>query len=643
MAQPLEFGRLKAADLAVEDLQFTDGEFTYVASGKKLGHGGIGAAWLVTRWRGDEPGEVVVAKTFRDEFLAALSEDEVARRHFDHFERVLDEVQRIEHPNLLPVLKWAAISDNFLLFTPLAGPSLLQTVALNTLSPRERLWLILDALRALAHLHKRGIVHRDFTLHNVLTLGDHGVVFDFDLTIMPSLLGDEERSYRGYYQGRVLGSPEFSIAPELLDPVLVLEPIGPRVDVYAAGTALHALFSERSVYGEAPDLASLFQRITDGVVHRGASRVAATERVPPVLLPVIQRCLEREPSLRFADASELVSALEGAHEQLSAEELRGPKRKTMYEITVVNWSPDEIWETRLDPSVTLDEIRGAERTLARYGYLVEQSLGRVKGHAIYLAMPDPDLVGDGRFPDDNTYRKIVTVLDLSARGDAEELVQRWLGRFLPIVKRVRQGYLTALYKVVHDREAQQLLLFSEWIADPRFGTDLEAHMLSLEEVFGLGLLGAMSIGRLHDQGLAHNNVEPRSLVFKGLRESGRVQPMFLGLVEPSFEVDARAADVRNLARMMAGLVKQPRIDALKPELRPRIDRERAQLEKVANGELGNAPSIHVLTYLFSRALGIIEPNFELVRTHDGDVESFADLLVRHSLYNKLFQLDVRDD
>jgi hypothetical protein len=33
-------------------------------------------------------------------------------------------------------------------------------------------------------------------------------------------------------------------------------------------------------------------------------------------------------------------------------------------------------------------------------------------------------------------------------------------------------------------------------------------------------------------------------VCKGLREGGRGQPMFLGLVEPSFEAGARAVDVR---------------------------------------------------------------------------------------------------
>src|SRR2546423_897037 len=130
----LELGRLKAADLKQPDVQFTDGTFTYVTSGKELGHGGMGSAWLVTRWQGDDPGEVVVAKTFREEFLLALREDEVSRRLFDHMERVLDEVSRVGHPNVLPLLKVTPIADNYMLVTPLAGASLLNTVAINKLS-----------------------------------------------------------------------------------------------------------------------------------------------------------------------------------------------------------------------------------------------------------------------------------------------------------------------------------------------------------------------------------------------------------------------------------------------------------------------------------------------------------------------------
>jgi hypothetical protein len=485
-------------------------------------------------------------------------------------------------------------------------------------------------------------VHRDFTLQNVLTMGDRAVVFDFDISIAPMLLADEMRNYHDWYGGRIVGAPEFSVAPELLDEVLSHRPITPRIDVYAVGTALYALFSESSMYGAAPDLPTLLERISSGVVHRRQSRIEYATEVPPPLWPIIEACLEREPEARYANASEVLAALELCMEQLSAEAEPGPMRVSVGgDVTQVTWSPEEIYESRLDPSVTLDQIRGIVKVLQRQGYLLEGSLGRVKGHPIYLALPDPVLVGSGRFPDENTYRKIVTAIDLSGRADADAFVHEWLTRIFPMVSRVRQGFLTVLYKVVHDREGRQLLLFSEYVDDARFGTDLEAHELSLEEVFGLGLIGALSISRLHDQGLAHNNVEARSLVFKGMRQQGRVVPLFVGLVEPTFDVEARADDVRQLAKLIAGLVRQARVDALRPDLRLAVERERADLEAVANGQNAR-PSIHVLIYLFSRTLGIIDPNFEILRTHQGDVGAFADLLVRHSLYNKLYQLDVRD-
>ena len=644
MPEPVrELPRLRAVDLEQPELQFTDGKFTYVTSGKQLGRGGMGEAWLVTRFVGTQPPEVVVAKTFRSEFLISLREDELARRHFDHFERVVDELKVVSHPSLLPVLALAPIADNYLVVTPLGGPSLLATVALNKLSPRERVYLLVCALQGLSAMHRAGIVHRDFTLQNILTHGDRSVVFDFDISVAPSLIGEGERSYHAFYQGRILGAPDFSIAPELLDEVLSHAPITPRIDVYAVGTALYGLFTEQSLYGEAPDLATLFQRISEGVVHRRESRIRYADTVPPVLWPIIETCLEREPETRYADADAVLAALEPALESLSEEEARGPFRKSNgYDVTQVCWSPEELYETRLDGAVTLAEIQHMESTLGRLGYLVEQSLGRVKGHNIFLAMPDPELVGSGLFSEDNTYRKIVTAIDLSKRADADAFVELWLAKIFPIVSRVRQGFLTALFKVVHDRPSRQLLLFSEYVADPRFGTDLEPHALTLEEVFGLGLIGALSIARLHDQGLAHNNVEARSLVFKGLRDQGRVFPLFVGLVEPSFDPQARVEDVRNLATFISGLIRPSRVDALRPDLRQLIERERKQIDEIAHGHASKPPSIHVLTYLFGKALGIIDPNFELIRTHEGDVFAFADLLVRHALYNRLYQLDVSD-
>src|SRR5690349_15860000 len=71
----IELARLRAADLRRPDVQFTDGVFSYVSSGKEVGHGGMGQAYLVTRRRDGQPEQLVVAKTFRDEYMVMVAED----------------------------------------------------------------------------------------------------------------------------------------------------------------------------------------------------------------------------------------------------------------------------------------------------------------------------------------------------------------------------------------------------------------------------------------------------------------------------------------------------------------------------------------------------------------------------------------
>jgi hypothetical protein len=57
---PLPLARLRAADLAVPDVQFTDGQHRYVTSGTKLGHGGMGNVWTLTRLDDSGGGKTVV-------------------------------------------------------------------------------------------------------------------------------------------------------------------------------------------------------------------------------------------------------------------------------------------------------------------------------------------------------------------------------------------------------------------------------------------------------------------------------------------------------------------------------------------------------------------------------------------------------
>jgi serine/threonine-protein kinase len=637
----VDLGRLRAADLEKSGMWFTDGAYLYRSSGKRVGEGGMGNVWNVTRHLGDTaaPAELVVAKTFREEFLVLLREDELARRRFDHYEQVLSVLSQISHPNLLPVLRVSPISDNYLMVTPLAGQSLLTLVTVEAVPPRERVRLLAEGVRGLAALHDRGIIHRDFTLNNVLTLEGSAAVFDFDLAVAPELLPEEERTYASYYQGRILGSPEFSIAPELLDDVLGQEPLSPRVDVYGVGTALYALFTDDSIYGAAPDLATLFYRIAEGVVHRQESRIHYPDTVPEVVRPIIEQCMEREPNQRYAHAGEVLHALEGAIEELASAEGGKVRRATgSYLFTQSSLTGDQVFEERGDKSLTRADLDKVTEVLARHGYVVERAIGRVKGHPIFLAAPDQNLVALGRFPEQNTYRKIVTAIDISGPG-GPQLVETWLARIYPIVNRVRQGNLTALYKVVHEKQAGLLLLFSEYVADPRFGTDLKDHNLGLEEAFALGLIVGLSIARLHEHGLAHNNVRFEALVFKGQRDAGRVQPLFVGLVEPSFDPEKLKEDVRNLAGMVGALIRQARVDALRPTARPLVERLRERLRKTASGEL-RTPTIRAFIDVLADGLSAIEPNFDLVREHGGNIAAYADLLVRNTFYNRLYAVDV---
>ena len=52
---------------------------------------------------------------------------------------------------------------------------------------------------------------------------------------------------------------------------------------------------------------------------------------------------------------------------------------------------------------------------------------------------------------------------------------------------------------------------------------------------------------------------------------------------PTFDPDARAADVRNLANLVSGLVRQSQLDALRPDLRRFVELQRAELDAVASG------------------------------------------------------------
>ncbi|HEY1550278.1 MAG TPA: protein kinase, partial [Kofleriaceae bacterium] len=622
-------GTLRSDDLAKPNVVFRYNHYLYRTKGEHLSNGGMGTVYELER-RDDETQsiEAVVGKVFHSNYLYQLRTDEVTRRDHHNNLAAMARIAAIEHPNILPTYVSAPIADNYLFVTPRMGLTLVEAIQKHNLTPRTRTKLLVQALDGLATLHAARLVHRDFTLRNILV--DQGAnvayVFDFDLAMSLDDLGGQ--TYRSYYKGRIFGSPGWSVAPETIDQALMDSPINTSLDIYAIGGALHGLFTEQLLYGQADDMWALLIRIAEGIVVGGKSKVVYPEGFPAVLKPPIEGCLERDPAQRFPSVQAVVQELRGMLRELPDETKRESRRRIQSSAEDDKAKAVEVVaSSTADPSITAEVVRAAESSVWEWGYNVERSLGRVRGHPIFLAVPRPDLVQTGGFPDANIFPKLVTVIDLTRIPDPRAFVESWQRYFWPILKRVRQGLLTSLHKVIYDAKSSSLLLFSEYVDEPRFGDRVSEVDLHIDGALALGFLVIRQVAALHEHGMAHNNISPRALLFKGVEETRSVVPAMIGLVEPAMGTEAMAGDVRGLSGMILTWLRPNRIAALHVRIKPMFEAMRTKLTSWAFDTATPPPTIDQLLALLSDALALVDFNFSVLRDSGGDLQEYALLFI----------------
>jgi serine/threonine protein kinase len=633
-------GTLRSDDLAEPDVVFRYNHYLYRTLGTHLSNGGMGSVYELER-RHDKTGAVerVVGKVFHSNYLYQLRTDEVTRRDHHNNLAAMSKIAAIEHPNILPTYVSAPIADNYLFVTPRMGMTLLEAIASHNLTPRARTKLLVQALEGLATLHAARLIHRDFTLRNILV--DRGAnvayLFDFDLAMSLDDIGTQ--TYRGYYKGRIFGSPGWSVAPETVDQALMDTAIHTSLDIYAIGGAIHGLFTEQLLYGPADDMWALLIRIAEGVVVGGRSTVFYPEGFPTVPRAVIERCLEREPQQRFGSVTEVIHELRGLLRELPDEVRRDTPR------IEINVEEDRaravaaVTETTSDPTITAQVIAVAEAAVWEWGYNIERALGRVGGHPIFLASPRHDLVQVGQFPDANIFPKLVTVIDLTKVRDPREYVENWQRYFWPILKRVRQGLLTLLYKVIYDAKSSSLLLYSEYVDDPRFGDRIAEVDLHIDGALSLAFLVIRQVAALHEHGMAHNNISPEALLFKGAQATRTVMPAMVGLVDPAMGAEAMSGDCRALSGMMLTWLRPSRIAALHPDIKARFEALRTTLSTWTFDKSTPAATIDQLMALVSDALALVDYNFSVLRDSGGDLQEYALLLISLRLYHLLWPTD----
>ncbi|HTO73361.1 MAG TPA: protein kinase [Gemmatimonadales bacterium] len=263
---------------------------------RELGAGGMATVYLAEDIKHRRK---VAVKVLRPELAATLGPD--------RFNLEIKIAAQLSHPHILPVLD-SGDANGFLYYVM----PLIEGESLRDRLTREGELPLPDAVRilaevtdALAHAHRRGVVHRDMKPDNVMITGRHALVMDFGVAKAVSDAGGLSGNQGAgalTTAGMALGTPAY-MAPEqaAADPN-----VDHRADLYALGAMGYEMLTGRPPFtGRTP------QEVLAAHVTRKPEPVTShREGIPGALDIAIMRCLEKRPADRFQSAEALLAVLE---------------------------------------------------------------------------------------------------------------------------------------------------------------------------------------------------------------------------------------------------------------------------------------------------------------------------------------------
>jgi hypothetical protein len=206
----------------------------------------------------------------------------------------------LEHPNIVPVhaLGRDRTGDPVLVMKRIEGrkwsdavrQDLAATGRLDEAAEEKHLRVLLDVCNALQYAHRRGVVHRDVKLGNVM-IGEFGEVYLVDWGIAAPV-GTRPT-------GNVVGTPGY-MAPEMVDG----GPVTERTDVYLLGATLHHLLVGRSRHFGGKGVYDVLRSAFESAPY------AYGAGIPAELAAICNRAMARDPADRFESALAFQSALE---------------------------------------------------------------------------------------------------------------------------------------------------------------------------------------------------------------------------------------------------------------------------------------------------------------------------------------------
>ena len=235
----------------------------------------------------------------------------------ERFHREVLLARRVTHPNVCRVYEFyeattaSGLPIRFLTMELLEGETLSSYIRREgRLSPAEALPLVQQMCNGLAAAHAEGVIHRDFKSANVILVprADTGSRANTRVAITDFGIARALRQAKPRGEEALTGGAEFLGTPAYMAPEQVTgSDVSPATDVYALGVVLYEMMTGRLPFSADSPLATAMRHIEEAPL--------SPELIAPGLDPrwsrIILRCLDREPSRRFQDATDVAAALAG--------------------------------------------------------------------------------------------------------------------------------------------------------------------------------------------------------------------------------------------------------------------------------------------------------------------------------------------
>jgi len=275
----------------IEPETIIDGRYRVIS---RLGSGGMADVYLA---QDQLLGREVAVKVLHHHF----AEDQ---EFVERFRREASSAAALSHPNIVGIFDRGEWNGTYYIAMEYVPGRALKAIVREggPIEPLTAIDIVIQILRAARFAHRRGVIHRDLKPHNVI-LDEEGRARVTDFGIARAGASDMTLT------GSIMGTAQY-LSPEQAQGYAVSD----SSDLYSVGVILYELLTGVVPFEGETAVAVAFKQVS--AEPRPPSEL--NPALPPSLDAVVLRALAKDPAARYADADELIAALQLERELLPA-------------------------------------------------------------------------------------------------------------------------------------------------------------------------------------------------------------------------------------------------------------------------------------------------------------------------------------